>query len=53
MPLSLFHPVVRAWFEERFGEPSPPQRQGWPVIAAGQSALILAPRGPGRHWPPS
>lgn len=48
MPLSTFHPVVRAWFEERFGQPSPPQAQGWPVIARGENALILAPTGSGK-----
>ena len=36
MPLETFHPAVRAWFEERFGRPSPPQAQGWPAIAAGR-----------------
>jgi ATP-dependent helicase Lhr and Lhr-like helicase len=48
MPMSSFHPVVRAWFEERFGSPSPPQAQGWPVIARGENALILAPTGSGK-----
>jgi ATP-dependent Lhr-like helicase len=48
MPLSSFHPVVRAWFEETFGEPSPPQAQGWPAIARGENALILAPTGSGK-----
>jgi ATP-dependent helicase Lhr and Lhr-like helicase len=48
MPLSSFHPVVRAWFEETFGKPSPPQAQGWPAIARGENALILAPTGSGK-----
>ncbi|HLN62819.1 MAG TPA: DEAD/DEAH box helicase, partial [Symbiobacteriaceae bacterium] len=48
MPLSSFHPVVRAWFEERFGQPSPPQAQGWPVIAQGENVLVLAPTGSGK-----
>ncbi|MFN3925501.1 MAG: DEAD/DEAH box helicase, partial [Pseudarthrobacter sp.] len=48
MPLSTFHPVVRSWFQKRFGEPSPPQREGWPVIASGQNCLILAPTGSGK-----
>ena len=43
-----FHPVVKAWFEETFGKPSPPQAQGWPVIARGENALILAPTGSGK-----
>jgi ATP-dependent helicase Lhr and Lhr-like helicase len=48
MPLTSFHPVVRAWFEETYGSPSPPQAQGWPVIAEGRSTLILAPTGSGK-----
>lgn len=48
MPLTSFHPVVRAWFEETFGSPTPPQAEGWPVIARGENALILAPTGSGK-----
>lgn len=48
MPLRSFHPAVRAWFAERFGEPSPPQAQGWPAIGRGENALILAPTGSGK-----
>src|SRR5207247_5067338 len=47
-PLTLFMPPVRAWFREALGEPTPVQRQGWPVIAAGQNALLLAPTGSGK-----
>jgi len=43
-----FHPIVTAWFQQRFGEPSPPQRQGWPLIAARKHTLILAPTGSGK-----
>src|SRR5947207_8786429 len=43
-----FHPIVTAWFQHRFGEPSPPQRLGWPLIAARQNTLILAPTGSGK-----
>jgi ATP-dependent Lhr-like helicase len=43
-----FHPVVRDWFTETLGEPSPPQREGWPAIASGENALILAPTGTGK-----
>lgn len=46
--LALFHPTVRAWFEERIGQPSAPQRAGWPVIANGSDTLILAPTGTGK-----
>ncbi|HYF94916.1 MAG TPA: DEAD/DEAH box helicase [Symbiobacteriaceae bacterium] len=48
MPMSGFHPVVCAWFAETFGSPSPPQARGWPVIARGENALILAPTGSGK-----
>ena len=43
-----FHPVVREWFRETFGTPSPPQQLGWPSISAGQHTLILAPTGSGK-----
>ena len=47
-PLVSFHPVVRDWFAETLGEPSPPQRDGWPAIANGSDTLILAPTGTGK-----
>jgi len=46
--LSTFHPAVRRWFSESLGEPTPPQRQGWPAIRAGQNTLIAAPTGSGK-----
>ncbi len=46
--LSAFHPVVQSWFVRTFGEPSPPQRLGWPSIAAGKNTLIVAPTGSGK-----
>lgn len=46
--LELFHPVLKEWFRSRYGEPSPPQILGWPVIAAGEHALLLAPTGSGK-----
>jgi ATP-dependent helicase Lhr and Lhr-like helicase len=48
LPLCDFHAVVRQWFEETFGEPSPPQVLGWPSISSGQHTLILAPTGSGK-----
>src|SRR3954466_15961506 len=48
MPLPLFHPLVRDWFTARFGEPTEPQRLGWPHIAAGRDTLIAAPTGSGK-----
>src|ERR1017187_9619057 len=46
-PFACFHPVTAAWFQAVFDAPTAPQRQGWPVIARGESALILAPTGTG------
>ena len=43
-----FHPIVRQWFTETLGEPSAPQRAGWPAIAGGEDTLILAPTGTGK-----
>ncbi|RMD90822.1 MAG: DEAD/DEAH box helicase, partial [Calditrichaeota bacterium] len=43
-----FHPVIARWFRQKFEEPSPPQVQGWPAIAAGKHTLILAPTGSGK-----
>ncbi len=47
-PLAAFHPIVREWFTETLGEPSAPQRAGWPAIASGSDTLILAPTGTGK-----
>ncbi len=46
--LERFHPSVVSWFREQFGEPTPPQRMGWPAIAAGENTLIVAPTGSGK-----
>jgi ATP-dependent Lhr-like helicase len=46
--LDRFHPAVASWFREQFGEPTPPQRMGWPAIASGQNTLIVAPTGSGK-----
>ena len=48
MSQTPFHPIVEAWFNERFGEPTEPQRKGWPEIAAGRNTLIAAPTGSGK-----
>lgn len=47
-PFADFHPVTAEWFRAVFDEPTAPQKQGWPVIARGESALILAPTGTGK-----
>src|ERR1035441_4234177 len=43
-----FHPVTAEWFRAVFDAPTEPQRMGWPAIARGESALILAPTGTGK-----
>ena len=46
--LQLFHDPVQTWFRASFHQPTRPQRLGWPVLARGDSALILAPTGSGK-----
>ncbi|MFM7846598.1 MAG: DEAD/DEAH box helicase, partial [Planctomycetota bacterium] len=48
MSLEIFHPIVQAWFRDRFGTPTEPQLAGWPAIASGQHTLIAAPTGSGK-----
>lgn len=43
-----FHATVNRWFEEHYPNPTPVQRESWPVIAAGHNALITAPTGSGK-----
>ena len=45
---SSFSTPVRAWFTETFPGPTDVQRRGWPVIAAGSHALLVAPTGSGK-----
>ena len=47
-PFACFHLVTAEWFKAVFDAPTAPQRMGWPVIARGESALILAPTGTGK-----
>ena len=47
-PFACFHPVTAEWFKAVFDAPTAPQAMGWPVIARGESALILAPTGTGK-----
>jgi ATP-dependent Lhr-like helicase len=46
--LAPFHPAVAEWFARSFPTPTAPQALGWPVIARGDSALVLAPTGTGK-----
>ncbi|MBI3895080.1 MAG: DEAD/DEAH box helicase [Acidobacteria bacterium] len=48
MVFSGFHPAVAEWFQASFGEPTEPQRLGWPAIQAGRDTLIAAPTGSGK-----
>ena len=43
-----FHPLVRDWFNARFGVATEPQRRSWPQIRAGHDVLIGAPIGSGK-----
>ena len=45
---ACFHPITAEWFSAVFDNPTAPQRLGWPVIARGENALILAPTGTGK-----
>ncbi|MCC6669611.1 MAG: DEAD/DEAH box helicase [Planctomycetes bacterium] len=46
--LDAFHPTLAAWFRATLGEPTAPQREGWPRIQAGSHTLIAAPTGSGK-----
>ena len=48
MSLSLFHPIVREWFNSRFESPTEAQAQGWQAISEGRHTLIAAPTGSGK-----
>src|SRR2546428_6557730 len=48
MALTHFHPAIQRWFQARLGEPTLPQREGWPHIRAGKHTLIAAPTGSGK-----
>src|SRR5688572_1832127 len=48
MPITSFHPTIQRWFAEKFGDPTEPQRQGWPLIRSGRHTLISAPTGTGK-----
>jgi ATP-dependent Lhr-like helicase len=48
MSLDGFHPTVARWFREKLGEPTAPQKDGWPLIRDGRHVLIAAPTGTGK-----
>ena len=45
---SGFHPLIRAWFEKRYGSPTAVQAGTWPLIAEGDHVLAIAPTGSGK-----
>ena len=47
MPLSPFDPLIQEWFAG-VGEPTEPQKLGWPEIRSGRDVVISAPTGSGK-----
>ncbi|MBI4866634.1 MAG: DEAD/DEAH box helicase [Candidatus Wallbacteria bacterium] len=45
---AIFHPLTASWFLERFGAPTAPQAEAWPLIARRQDTLVCAPTGSGK-----
>jgi ATP-dependent Lhr-like helicase len=45
---SGFHPLIRAWFGKKYGEPTAVQAGAWPLIAEGAHVLAIAPTGSGK-----
>ena len=43
-----FHPVLRRWWDGRFGAPTAAQAEGWSAIRRGAPTLIAAPTGSGK-----
>src|SRR5438128_2500388 len=48
MALDNFHSVIRRWFSETLGDPTPAQVQGWAAIRERRHTLIAAPTGSGK-----
>ncbi len=46
--LSLFHPVIARWFQDRIGIPTDIQNQTWQQVSTGGHVLITAPTGSGK-----
>ncbi|MCC6493752.1 MAG: DEAD/DEAH box helicase [Pirellulales bacterium] len=46
--MEAFHACTRSWFSDALESPTRIQREAWPVVAAGKSALLLAPTGSGK-----
>ncbi|MDR2029036.1 MAG: DEAD/DEAH box helicase, partial [Treponema sp.] len=48
MDSRFFHPLIRAWFTETYGQATAVQAEAWPLIAGGAHVLALAPTGSGK-----
>jgi len=46
--LSKFHPVISAWFIQKFGQSTVVQEKAWRTIARGEHTLIASPTGSGK-----
>jgi ATP-dependent helicase Lhr and Lhr-like helicase len=46
--MDSFHPATQSWFFDALESPTRIQREAWPVLASGRSALLLAPTGSGK-----
>ncbi len=43
-----FHPLLRAWFEREYGQPTRVQSETWERVARGEHVLAVAPTGSGK-----
>ena len=48
MSTNAFHPVVKAWFDKTFDQPTQVQTESWASIAENQHTLLAAPTGSGK-----
>lgn len=46
--LDIFQKTTAEWFQCSLGEPTPVQKEAWPMIAAGEHVLVSAPTGTGK-----
>ena len=46
--LKLFDKETEKWFQSTLGEPTPVQKEAWPLIAGGHHVLVSAPTGTGK-----
>lgn len=47
-PPDPFAPATRRWLARRFAAPTAVQARGWPILAEGRHALLIAPTGSGK-----